>query len=570
MEKNEVDGKPAKKLKTIAKKPDQIILNPVTVDDNNKLNERVVQLAQRRKRASLMRRVQSKLKRRKELSRSKLHSQTQLSQKSSRIAKSILRKRFAGGQGANYQHLSPSNKIQVDKIVDKKAILIRSMAKRMIPRLRSADVKRLQAVRSGGSVHGIQSYLSNRQLNMGDDFDLDHLVGMFEQITEKDIIALEAKASQNNIPEEVLEMVFIRGLYEGDKDKAFNRVNSFIALGEAKKIDTDLESDSKPSDRLEGSNSLAKVYKKETPGQSVKEEVWDEPNPKKKHSTMSPSQKASAKARAKAAGRPYPNLVDNMAAMKEAKDPREYDYEGDMAKSQLRSIIANAQAVHDMLKDDTNMAEWVQSKITLSADYISTVRDYMASEMSEEVATDKQVKMAVGIANDKRYAGGNMTGAVKVMDKIKKGLANHPKVQGALKKANEQVEPIDELKSSTLTSYIDKVATGPSRGKTQSGLLKSIKAITGVTKAIRKRSENNMREDKLNEISLGAIHNYMVAAHKKFASSSDEKKKAKLEKGIKQASKRREPKPRPTEVNKDDGSPGGYYAGKKPGEYTGD
>jgi hypothetical protein len=68
----------------------------------------------------------------------------------------------------------------------------------------------------------------------------------------------------------------------------------------------------------------------------------------------------------------------------EAKDPREYDYEGDMAKSQLRSIIANAQTIHDMLKDDTNMAEWVQSKITLSADYISTVRDYITSETNEE------------------------------------------------------------------------------------------------------------------------------------------------------------------------------------------
>ena len=67
----------------------------------------------------------------------------------------------------------------------------------------------------------------------------------------------------------------------------------------------------------------------------------------------------------------------------EAKDPREYDYEGDMAKSQLRSIIANAQTVHDMLEDDTNIAEWVQSKITLSADYMSTVRDYMQSKKED-------------------------------------------------------------------------------------------------------------------------------------------------------------------------------------------
>ena len=67
----------------------------------------------------------------------------------------------------------------------------------------------------------------------------------------------------------------------------------------------------------------------------------------------------------------------------EAKDTHEYDYEGDMAKSQLRSIIANAQTVHDMLEDNTNIAEWVQSKITLSADYMGTVRDYMQANKKE-------------------------------------------------------------------------------------------------------------------------------------------------------------------------------------------
>jgi len=44
----------------------------------------------------------------------------------------------------------------------------------------------------------------------------------------------------------------------------------------------------------------------------------------------------------------------------EAKEKTEYDYEGDMARGQLQSIISNAQRVHDMLEDDTNIAEWVQ------------------------------------------------------------------------------------------------------------------------------------------------------------------------------------------------------------------
>lgn len=72
-------------------------------------------------------------------------------------------------------------------------------------------------------------------------------------------------------------------------------------------------------------------------------------------------------------------------AMQEAKEKTEYDYEGDMARGQLQSIINNAQRVHDMLKDNDNLPEWVQSKITLAEDYISTVANYMMSEIDEEV-----------------------------------------------------------------------------------------------------------------------------------------------------------------------------------------
>jgi hypothetical protein len=44
--------------------------------------------------------------------------------------------------------------------------------------------------------------------------------------------------------------------------------------------------------------------------------VWDKPNPKKKSTPLKAEQKAAAKAAAKRAGRPYPNLVDNMRAAK--------------------------------------------------------------------------------------------------------------------------------------------------------------------------------------------------------------------------------------------------------------
>lgn len=41
-------------------------------------------------------------------------------------------------------------------------------------------------------------------------------------------------------------------------------------------------------------------------------QVWGTPNPKKKSKPLTPKKKAAAKAMAKASGRPYPNLVDNM------------------------------------------------------------------------------------------------------------------------------------------------------------------------------------------------------------------------------------------------------------------
>jgi hypothetical protein len=47
---------------------------------------------------------------------------------------------------------------------------------------------------------------------------------------------------------------------------------------------------------------------------------WKRPAPKgAKHTKLSSSQKAAAKRKAKKAGRPYPNLVDNMRVARKKK-----------------------------------------------------------------------------------------------------------------------------------------------------------------------------------------------------------------------------------------------------------
>ena len=42
---------------------------------------------------------------------------------------------------------------------------------------------------------------------------------------------------------------------------------------------------------------------------------------------------------------------------REAKDPNEYDQEGDMAKTQLKTMMDAAQELSDMLGDNDNLTE---------------------------------------------------------------------------------------------------------------------------------------------------------------------------------------------------------------------
>jgi len=142
----------------------------------------------------------------------------------------------------------------------------------------------------------------------------------------------------------------------------------------------------------------------------------------------------------------------------EAKDSGEYDNEGEMAKTKLRGVLTDAQALIDMFEDDENLPEWVQSKIIKASDYLNSAARYIKNkddvqeQKDEQMSIEegrfnpKQIKMAIGVASDKRFAGGNMTGAVKAIDKIARGLSSHPQVAAVLRRQNEESEPLIDPK----------------------------------------------------------------------------------------------------------------------------
>jgi hypothetical protein len=73
-----------------------------------------------------------------------------------------------------------------------------------------------------------------------------------------------------------------------------------------------------------------------------------------------------------------------MVAVQPEPDQGEYDEEGSMAKLQIHTIADASAELYNMLGDNDNLPEWVQSKITLAKEYIDTARDYMKSQSMEQ------------------------------------------------------------------------------------------------------------------------------------------------------------------------------------------
>ena len=82
-------------------------------------------------------------------------------------------------------------------------------------------------------------------------------------------------------------------------------------------------------------------------------------------------------------------------------------------------------------------------------DKVAKEKEKEKEEVKEDSSkfTSQQIKMAYGVANDKRYKAGNYSGAVAAIEKIAKGLSLHPDVQNVLKRTNEDVQEMAKDKA---------------------------------------------------------------------------------------------------------------------------
>ena len=116
-----------------------------------------------------------------------------------------------------------------------------------------------------------------------------------------------------------------------------------------------------------------------------------------------------------------------------------------MLPSELRKQKKKAGVAEELIKFNDLYKENLER--ALANNNVDNVRDIPESikqdlfkHVEEATYSDKQIKMAKGIAFDKRHKGGDYSGAAKKAEKIKKGLSDHPAVSDALRRANEELE----------------------------------------------------------------------------------------------------------------------------------
>ena len=240
-------------------------------------NEAVLTLSQRLKRAQIMRREEPKLKRSRELTRNRFARDSQLKNRAEKLAKQTIRKRFAGERGYDYAKLSPTEKMGIDAIIDKKVKLVKALAKRLYPVVKRKEAERFAKLHADIAM---KTPGQPAKVNLVNSFDpsLDeHIVkvkGGYRLVSKKtgrnlgtypskegaenrerevqyfkhaneEIIGLRKKADKTGIDYSVLEQVYNRGIESykhndrlTEEQWAFGRVNSFIAGG---KVDSDLQ-----------------------------------------------------------------------------------------------------------------------------------------------------------------------------------------------------------------------------------------------------------------------------------------------------------------------------------------
>jgi len=192
-------------------------------------------LKTRMKRAQNMRKNKTKMARARDLARKRFAKSIALRRRALKKARQVVRRKLAGERGMEYNKLSMSSKIALDKMVDKRKGAIIKIANKITPRIKRDELSRLHSAMKGTKP------TSSPAPFVAEDMSV--------LISEKAAIALQKKADKNGVDLNTLQQVFARGMTAFKNTNppgvtpqqwAFSRVNSYLAKGKAFEHDKDL------------------------------------------------------------------------------------------------------------------------------------------------------------------------------------------------------------------------------------------------------------------------------------------------------------------------------------------
>jgi hypothetical protein len=176
----------------------------------------------------------------------------------------------------------------------------------------------------------------------------------------------------------------------------------------------------------------------------------------------------------------------------EGVDHGEYDREGDMAKEQMHTIMNAAKELHRILKDEENLPEWVQKKITLAKEYIDTARDYMLSQHAERAEEEPIAEKAKSKAQQKFM--GMVHAAQKGEKPASKEVGKVAKSMG-----KKDAEDFAKTKHKGLPAHVEEESTEKEDQRAE-------KAGKKVTKDIEYDDKKDKKEEKVKESNKGGYN----------------------------------------------------------------
>ncbi len=254
--------------------------------NEDEMNEReALTVQQRRQRGRTMRRYKSKIAAARKRAQRRKASPEKMKQRARRRAREIMRQRFL--QGRKYSDLSPAEKVQVDKrLLRIPDTAISRIAVRQLPKVRQAEMERLSSLSSGSTKkesldNAFENFLTERRecppkkhhmaFTKEGKVKFDRRFKFFKKKLDENFMQ-----DAEDLMEQVEELILNENL---DKPKDDPCWKGYVQLGMKKKGKKEVPNcvpmeSVNPADREQGTDSLVRIYKKDTPGQREKNESY--------------------------------------------------------------------------------------------------------------------------------------------------------------------------------------------------------------------------------------------------------------------------------------------------------